>query len=100
MRKNITLLTEEEVNHIAKRLAKRIEPKKNLHDEIFDYLKEYIDKGCVKFKLSDRYITVDVGAPLDFLDAGFEREDANRVKGKLRSKGFTSLGVGLCIKEK
>ena len=82
-----------------KRLAKRIPPKKNLYDEILDYLNEYITKGCVKFNVVGKYMVASVGAPYDFVDAGFERQDADRVKGKLRGKGFISLGVGEFAKE-
>ena len=46
-----------------------------------------------------KYIVYDVGAPYDFVDAGFEREDAVKVKNKLRNKGFISLGVGQFAKE-
>ena len=67
---------------------------------MFDELKEYIDKGCIKFDSTDKYVIYDVGAPYDFVDCGFEREDANRVKNKLRSKGFFSLGVGQFAKER
>ena len=66
---------------------------------LYDELEEYIKKGCIKFKLTDKYIIYEVGAPYDFVDAGFEREDANRVKSRLRSKGFTSLGMGEFVKE-
>ena len=82
-----------------KRPAKRIEEKPSFYDEIRGYLREYITGGCVKFDVTDKYIVVDVGAPYDFVDAGFEREDANRVKSKLRSKGFRSLGLGQFVKE-
>jgi hypothetical protein len=66
---------------------------------MYDELKEYINKGCIKFDTTGKYVIYDVGAPYDFVDAGFEREDANRVKSKLRSKGFESLGVGKFVKE-
>ena len=66
---------------------------------LYDELEEYIKKGCIKFRKSDKYVIYEVGAPYDFVDAGFEREDANRVKSRLRSKGFTSLGMGEFVKE-
>ena len=66
---------------------------------LYDELKEYIKKGCIKFRKTDKYVIYEVGAPYDFVDAGFEREDANRVKSRLRSKGFTSLGMGEFVKE-
>ena len=107
MGNKFTMITEEEAKRIVKRLARRIgekkpvepkpksvEPKKSLHDEILDYLEPYINAGCVEFNATGKYIIVNVGAPYDFVDGGFEREDANRVKGKLRAKGFFSLGVG------
>jgi hypothetical protein len=82
-----------------KRPSNQIEDKPSFYDEIRGYLREYITGGCVKFDVSHKYIIVDVGAPYDFVDAGFEREDANRVKNKLRSKGFNSLGLGQFVKE-
>ncbi len=110
--KRIVKLSEAE----KKRPAKRITPKNNptsnddvdsntyetfnnFYNEIRDYLRQYIDTDCVKFDATDRYLIVDVGAPYDFVDAGFEREEAVRVKNKLRSKGFRSIGVGRFIKE-
>jgi hypothetical protein len=66
---------------------------------LYDELEEYIKKGCIKFRNSDKYVIYEVGAPYDFVDAGFEREDANRVKSRLRSKGFMSLGMGEFVKE-
>lgn len=83
----------------TERPAKRIEDNPSFYDEIRGYLREYITGGCVKFDVTYKYIVVDVGAPYDFVDAGFEREDANRVKSKLRSKGFRSLGLGQFVKE-
>jgi len=97
------IVTESQIKKLIesdkKRPSKRIEGKPSLYDEIRGYLREYITGGCVKFDVTDKYITVDVGAPYDFVDSGFEREDADRVKSKLRSKGFISLGVGLFAKE-
>ena len=66
---------------------------------LYDELEKYINKGCIKFDTTGKYVIYDVGAPYDFVDAGFEREDANRVKSRLRSKGFQSLGVGKFAKE-
>jgi hypothetical protein len=125
--KKIVRLTESDLTRLIKRVvklseaekkrpAKRIVPKNNptpnddvdsnnktisnnFYDEIRNYLRQYIDTDCVKFGITSRYVIVDVGAPLDFADAGFEREDAVRVKNKLRSKGFRSVGVGQFIKE-
>jgi hypothetical protein len=104
--KKIVRLTETDLVRIVKRVIsedydslddflKRYTKKFPMYDE----LEEYINKGCIKFKNSDKYVIYEVGAPYDFVDAGFEREDANRVKSRLRSKGFTSLGMGEFVKE-
>ena len=104
--KKIVKLTETDLIRIVKRVIseerdsvdnflKKYTTKYPLYDELEDYIK----KGCIKFKITDKYIIYDVGAPYDFVDAGFEREDANRVKSRLRSKGFMSLGVGEFVKE-
>ena len=102
----IVRLTESDLIRIVKRVIsedydsvdnflKRYTTKYPMYDE----LEEYIKKGCIKYKTTGKYIVYDVGAPYDFVDAGFEREDANRVKGRLRSKGFISLGMGEFAKE-
>jgi hypothetical protein len=102
----IVRLTESDLIRIVKRVIsedydsvdnflKRYSTKYPMYDE----LEEYIEKGCIKFKITDKYVVYDVGAPYDFVDAGFEREDANRVKSRLRSKGFMSLGMGEFVKE-
>jgi hypothetical protein len=102
----IVRLTESDLIRIVKRVIsedydsvdnflKRYTTKYPLYDE----LEEYIKKGCIKFNVTDKYVIYDVGAPYDFVDAGFEREDANRVKSRLRSKGFMSLGMGEFAKE-
>jgi len=110
--KRIVKLSEAEKKRPAKRIVPKNNPTSNddvdsntyetfnnFYNEIRDYLRQYIDTDCVKFDATDRYLIVDVGAPYDFVDAGFEREEAVRVKNKLRSKGFRSIGVGRFIKE-
>ncbi len=112
MIKRVVKLSEAEKKRPAKRIVPKNNPtpnddvdsnnktiSNNFYDEIRNYLRQYIDTDCVKFGITSRYVIVDVGAPLDFADAGFEREDAVRVKNKLRSKGFRSVGVGQFIKE-
>ena len=104
--KKIVRLTETDLVKIVKRV---ISEKKDSVDDflkryttkypLYDELEEYIKKGCIKFRTSDNYVVYDVGAPYDFVDAGFDREDANKVKSRLRSKGFMSLGVGQFAKE-
>ena len=104
--KKIVRLTETDLVKIVKRVIS--EDYDSLNDflkrytkkfPMYDELEEYINKGCIKFKNSDKYVIYEVGAPYDFVDAGFEREDANRVKSRLRSKGFTSLVMGEFVKE-
>ena len=102
----IVRLTESDLIRIVKRVIseeydsvdnflKRYSNKYPMYKE----LEEYIKKGCINFKIAGKYIVYDVGAPYDFVDAGFEREDAVKVKNKLRNKGFISLGVGQFAKE-
>ena len=110
--KRVVKLSESEKKRPAKRIVPKNNPtpnddvdsndktiSNNFYDEIRNYLKKYIDTDCVKFGITSKYVIFDVGAPYDFVDAGFEREDAVRVKNKLRSKGFRSVGVGQFIKE-
>jgi len=109
--KKVIRLTETDLTRIIKRIINETDSMDDLihrtfhdgfrsdrsseyDDPIFNDLKEYLDAGCITYKKVAGFLIFDVGAPYDFVDCGFSRNDAAKVKSKLRNKGFNSFGVG------
>ena len=61
----------------------------SLEDEFIDnYLKKYIDSGCVKIRKTPNYISVDVESPSYFNEFGFDRNDPDKIKNLLKKHSF------------
>jgi len=90
--KKIVRLTESELIKIIRGVIKE-------GIDILDDLKPYMDSGCVSVKYKGDYVVVDVESPSYFESEGFDTDTGLRIKGKLRKKGFMSMGVGQYIKK-
>jgi hypothetical protein len=66
----------------------------------YDYIKPYMDSGCVSFRETKNYLIVDVQSPSYFEEFGFDQNDGKQIKDKLKRDGFMSTGVGEYVKRK
>jgi hypothetical protein len=72
---------------------------KSKMDEILKYINPYLESECVTYRITNKYFIIDVQSPGYFEEFGFDRSDGLRIKSKLKSYGFQSVGVGQYVKE-
>ena len=68
-------------------------------DEVFKYIGPYLESGCVTYKNTRRFFSIDVDAADCFQDNGFDKLEGKKIKAKLREFGFQSVGVGEYMKQ-
>jgi hypothetical protein len=58
-----------------------------------------LESGCVTYKNTRRFFSIDVDAADCFQDNGFDKLDGKKIKAKLKEFGFQSVGVGEYMKQ-
>ena len=87
----IIKLTESDLNRIVSRVINE--------NRIYDYVKPYLESGCVTTKNVGDYLVIDVQSPGYFEEFGFDGGEGLKIKSMLRKDGFMSTGVGEYIKK-
>lgn len=55
---------------------------------MYDYLEQYVDSGCVTFKIISNYMCVDVQSPGYFEEFGFDKSEPAKIKNLLKKNSF------------
>ena len=97
------IITESELIKLVNRVITESNYNETMDDETIKYVSDlvesYLESGAIKTYFMHDYLVVDFETPTFFASVGFPYNDVQYIKGKLRRKGFLSLGDGKYVRK-